>query len=264
MAEVTRVEGSGIFLKLLEYNNLEGLMMRNELSKRRYRTNSKLVKVNRRVVVMVLRVDTEGNNVDLSKKRVAPAERIKFYESFKNNAKFHNIMKQVCARCDYSLEGLYESFAWKLYEDFPQGINGLELLNNDPEKFFSKYTVPEEVKPSLVENVKKRLAKKVRKIQAIIEVNCYNPSGVNSIRKAIIAGENAVEDKSVKIKLMKSPKFFVTTQTKDLEAGTNNVMKACEAIEKEILRLKGLYSIIESAKVEEEEAPENSEDEYLM
>ena len=59
MVEITRVTETGVYAKLLEYNDLEGLMILSEVSKRRWRSIHKLVRVGRQEIVVVLRVDKD-------------------------------------------------------------------------------------------------------------------------------------------------------------------------------------------------------------
>jgi hypothetical protein len=62
----------GAYVALLEYNGIEGMILLSELSRRRIRSISKLIKVGRQEPVMVLRVDKEKGYIDLSKRRVSP------------------------------------------------------------------------------------------------------------------------------------------------------------------------------------------------
>ena len=62
------------YVSLLEYNNIEGMILLSELSRRRIRSINKLIRVNRNEVVMVLRVDKEKGYIDLSKRRVSPED----------------------------------------------------------------------------------------------------------------------------------------------------------------------------------------------
>lgn len=71
MVKVQRIAEMGAYVSLLEYNNLEGMILMNELSKRRFRSVTKLIKVGRLEVVMVLRVDPVKGYIDLSKRRCA-------------------------------------------------------------------------------------------------------------------------------------------------------------------------------------------------
>ena len=59
MVQVKSIAEMGAYVTLLEYNNIEGMILLSELSRRRIRSISKLIKVGRQEPVMVLRVDKE-------------------------------------------------------------------------------------------------------------------------------------------------------------------------------------------------------------
>ena len=50
-------------MKLLEYDNIDGMILLSELSRRRIRSIQKLIRVGRNEVVVVLRVDKEKGMV---------------------------------------------------------------------------------------------------------------------------------------------------------------------------------------------------------
>ena len=49
----------GAYVKLLEYDNIDGMILLSELSRRRIRSIQRLIRVGRNEVVVVLRVDKE-------------------------------------------------------------------------------------------------------------------------------------------------------------------------------------------------------------
>ena len=57
--QVKSIDEMGAYVKLLEYNNVEGMILMTELSRRRIRSINKLLRVGKQEVVMVLRVDKE-------------------------------------------------------------------------------------------------------------------------------------------------------------------------------------------------------------
>ena len=59
VVNVTEIGEMGAYVQLLEYNNIQGMILLSELSRRRIRSINKLVRVNRTEVVMVIRVDKE-------------------------------------------------------------------------------------------------------------------------------------------------------------------------------------------------------------
>jgi predicted RNA-binding protein with RPS1 domain len=56
----------GAYVKLLEYDNIDGMILLSELSRRRIRSIQKLIRVGRNEVVVVLRVDKEKGWSQLS------------------------------------------------------------------------------------------------------------------------------------------------------------------------------------------------------
>lgn len=56
----------GAYVKLLEYDNIDGMILLSELSRRRIRSIQKLIRVGRNEVVVVLRVDKEKGELSHS------------------------------------------------------------------------------------------------------------------------------------------------------------------------------------------------------
>lgn len=59
VVNVRQIAEVGAYVHLLEYNNIEGMILLSELSRRRIRSIQKLIRVGRNEVVVVLRVDKE-------------------------------------------------------------------------------------------------------------------------------------------------------------------------------------------------------------
>lgn len=62
MVKVKQIAEMGAYVSLLEYNNIEGMILLSELSRRRIRSINKLIRVGRNEVVVVLRVDKDKGN----------------------------------------------------------------------------------------------------------------------------------------------------------------------------------------------------------
>ena len=56
---VTSIAEMGAYVHLLEYNNVEGMILLSELSRRRIRSINKLIRVGRDECVVVIRVDKD-------------------------------------------------------------------------------------------------------------------------------------------------------------------------------------------------------------
>lgn len=94
----------GAYVALLEYNNIEGMILLSELSRRRIRSISSLIKVGRQEPVMVLRVDKEKGYIDLSKRRVSEEDVAGCEERYNKSKLVHSIMRHVADTMDADLE----------------------------------------------------------------------------------------------------------------------------------------------------------------
>lgn len=64
MVNVRSIGEMGAYVHLLEYNNIEGMILLSELSRRRIRSINKLIRVGKTEPVVVIRVDKEkGKNL---------------------------------------------------------------------------------------------------------------------------------------------------------------------------------------------------------
>ena len=66
MVNVRSIAEMGAYVHLLEYNNIEGMILLSELSRRRIRSINKLIRVGRSECVVVIRVDKDKGSLLLS------------------------------------------------------------------------------------------------------------------------------------------------------------------------------------------------------
>ena len=63
MVKVADIADMGAYVHLLEYNNIEGMVLLSELSRRRIRSINKLIRKGRDECVVVIRVDKDKGNI---------------------------------------------------------------------------------------------------------------------------------------------------------------------------------------------------------
>merc|ERR1712196_594531 len=95
MVNVRNIAEMGAYVSLLEYNNVEGMILLSELSRRRIRSINKLIRIGKQEVCMVLRVDKEKGYIDLSKRRVSQEDIQKCDERFQRSKSVHSIVRHV-------------------------------------------------------------------------------------------------------------------------------------------------------------------------
>jgi len=177
MVQVRQIAEMGAYVKLLEYDNIEGMILLSELSRRRIRSIQKLIRVGRNEVVVVLRVDKEKGYIDLSKRRVSPEDITKCEERYMKARTVSSIMRHVASRLpaldpdaeqdgggasagaetkkdkdkevadgvvppigpseEERLEKLYEQIAWPLGKKYGSMYDAFKLSLTEPDVVFS-------------------------------------------------------------------------------------------------------------------------------
>ena len=134
----------GAYVKLLEFDNIDGMILLSELSRRRIRSIQKLIRVGRNEVVVVLRVDKEKGSykitqcdsavanippgyIDLSKRRVSSEDMIKCEERYNKSKTVHLIMRHVAEKTQTPIETLYETISWPLNRKYGHAIDAFKL-----------------------------------------------------------------------------------------------------------------------------------------
>jgi len=117
----------GAYVKLLEFDDIDGMILLSELSRRRIRSIQKLIRVGRNEVVVVLRVDKEKGYIDLSKRRVSPEDIKKCEERYNKSKMVHSIMRHVAEKTLTPIEKLYETIGWPLNKSYGHAIDAFKL-----------------------------------------------------------------------------------------------------------------------------------------
>eukprot|EP01018_Ginkgo_biloba_P004282 Gb_28065 [translate_table: standard] len=268
MIQVKNIADMGAYVSLLEYNNIEGMILFSELSRRRIRSVSSLIKVGRQETVMVLRVDKEKGYIDLSKRRVSEEDIQACEERYNKSKLVHSIMRHVAETLDADLEDLYIHVGWPLYRKYGHAFEAFKVIVTDPDSVLNNLTrevkeigpdgqevikvepaMSDDVKDALIKNIRRRMTPQPLKIRADIELKCFQFDGVLHIKEAMKKAEaEGNSDCPVKIKLVAPPLYVLTTQTLDKEEGISVLEAAIKACGKEIEKHKGKMAVKEAPR----------------
>lgn len=247
MVNVRNIADMGAYVSLLEYNNIEGMILLSELSRRRIRSIHKLIRVGRNEVVMVLRVDQEKGYIDLSKRRVSPADVAACEDKFNKAKAVHGVLRHLADRKGLILNELYEKIGWPLYRKYGHAYDAfkLALTEGDAEQDpFAELAIPDEIKEELKAYIRRRLAPQPIKIRANVEVSCFTYEGIDAIREALFAGiACGGENTPIKIKLIAPPIYVLSTMTLEKDAGIALLNKSIETIENSIVSKGGKMDV---------------------
>uniref|UniRef100_A0A8C9SC84 Eukaryotic translation initiation factor 2 subunit 1 n=1 Tax=Scleropages formosus TaxID=113540 RepID=A0A8C9SC84_SCLFO len=254
MVNVRSIAEMGAYVSLLEYNDIEGMILLSELSRRRIRSINKLIRIGRNECVVVIRVDKEKGYIDLSKRRVSPEEAIKCEDKFTKSKTVYSILRHVAEVLDYNkdeqLESLYQRTAWVFDEKYKRPGYGAYDVFNSPSILIRDCHLTEDERRVLIDNINRRLTPQAVKIRADVEVACYGYEGIDAVKEALRAGLNcSTEAMPIKINLIAPPRYVMTTTTLERTEGLSVLNQAMTAIKEKIEEKRGVFNIQMEPKV---------------
>ncbi|MCJ1278800.1 hypothetical protein MMC21_006618 [Puttea exsequens] len=189
MVNVKQIAEMGAYVKLLEYDNIDGMILLSELSRRRIRSIQKLIRVGRNEVVVVLRVDKEKGYIDLSKRRVSAEDIVKCEERFNKGKMVASIMRHVAEKTRTPMETLYQDIGWPLNKKYGHAVDAFKLSITNPDVWAEVSFPSEVVKSELQSYISKRLTPQPTKVRADVEVTCFGYEGIDAVKSALRAAE---------------------------------------------------------------------------
>lgn len=244
MVNVQEIAEMGAYVKLLEYDNIEGMVLLSELSRRRIRSIQKLIRVGKNEVAVVLRVDKEKGYIDLSKRRVSAEDIVKCDERYNKSKAVHSILRHCAEKFSISLETLYQSVGWPLSRKYGHAYDAFKLSITDPTIFDIVEAPTADVLNELKLYISRRLTPQAIKIRADVEVSCFSYEGIDAIKEALKAAEAVSTDQmQVKAKLVAAPSYVISVQALDKNLGIALLDKAIEAVSSVIVEKGGLCKV---------------------
>ena len=268
MANVNRIEDMGAYCSLMEYNNIEGMILMSEVSRRRIRSLNKHLRVGRNECVVVIRVDEVKGYIDLSKRRVSAEEAEKFQDRFIKAKTINQILRHTADTLDFKtneeFEDLYNKTAWAIDEKKDQKGACYEVFKKaaiDP-SVLNPLNLDEKVLEVLLICIGRRLTHQPVKLRATFELNCYTYEGIEAIKQALREGlKYSSESMPLQINLIAPPKYIMTTTTLDHTDGVTKLRSALYAIKQAIEDRQGKYNLVAEPRVATETDDQELENE---
>jgi len=256
MVNVRSIADMGAYVHLLEYNNIEGMILLSELSRRRIRSINKLIRVGRTEPVVVIRVDKDKGYIDLSKRRVSKEDIERCTEKYSKAKAVNSIVRHVAEILGFKnndeLEELYKKTAWYFeskskkqgtaYDYFKQAVADPQLLD--------ALGLEDNTKTVLLENIQRKLTQQAVKIRADFECSCFTYEGIDAVKDALRAGiAIGSPEIPIKINLIAPPVYVMTCSTPERADGLTMLNDACKAVEEKIKGSGGNFVIQMAPKV---------------
>ncbi|KAI3381125.1 hypothetical protein SNEBB_007539 [Seison nebaliae] len=216
MVNVNQIDEMGAYVRLMEYDGIEGMILLSELSRRRIRSINRLIRVGREECVVVTRVDQSKGYIDLSKRRATQEDKLKCREKYEKGKTINSILRHVAELLKFDssqLEQLYEKTAWYFDRKTGKDNGSYEVFKrcvSDP-SLLDECEISEEVRDVLLKNINHRLTNQSIKVVSKIRVYCFTYDGVNAVREALLKGlELSSTTFPFEITLVATPTYMIT------------------------------------------------------
>jgi translation initiation factor 2 subunit 1 len=230
IATVETVTDYGAYAKLDEYNK-RGLLHVSEISSSWIRNIRDFVREGQKVVLKVLRVDTEKGHIDLSLRRVTKREKIEKILSWKKDRKAEAPLRGVAEKVGlpdgevYEKAGAVVEEEYGLYEGFEKAVKeGAEVL--------TRIGVPEDLAKAFAEVAGERIHVKMVRVKGTIEIRCMKPSGVKIIKDSSLNAEKAekTKDADVRFYVVAAPKYSIEVLAENYKRAEEVMQKVAESV----------------------------------
>ena len=215
MCNVEKIQEECIYVKLIEYDNIEGMVQLADASTRRKRKAVCLLKINKKYPLLVVRIDKEKKYIDLSNKFLSDEDRenacsrynkytftVKILKSFistKNNNKFDKSLL-----IEYAEKTLWKIEPRKCYEYI--------IDSYIQHKNFDIFDLTDLENNIFRQTLEKSLGNILFKSQLIFMARNTNFRGVNTLKDCF----NKIKDEfKVLIMLDVAPNYYVQIESED-------------------------------------------------
>ncbi len=232
VATVLRIVDYGAYVKLDEYQGIEGLVHIQEISSTWVRNIRNHAREGQKLVLKVLRVNTQRNQVDLSLRRVTGRDKSEKMLEWKKERKAESIIRSTADKLQKT-QGETETVRKALLDKFGGLYSPLEEALEEGSESLLEAGVAPEWAQALAEISKTRIRLEKSKVRATLSVFCHKPGGLDKVKQAFASGKKVRKPRGTEVKIYSvgAPKYRVEVEAKSFEAAE----KALNSVVDEVL-----------------------------
>ncbi|MFW9769269.1 MAG: translation initiation factor IF-2 subunit alpha [Candidatus Thorarchaeota archaeon] len=220
IAVATKVANYGAYVILPEYGDKEGFIHISEISSTWVRNIRNHIQENQRVVVRVLKVDTDKMHIDCSLRRVSTEAKRTKNNEWKRAQKAEKLLELIAKENDMTLEEVYDKIGWPIEDVFGEIYKGLERASDGGVEVFDDVVATKKLRKQVADLAKQRIEIPSVEIDGEMTIIVPGPDGVEVIKKALSKGlnEGKKHDKSsTEIYTLGSPRYKLRIVSPDYQ-----------------------------------------------
>jgi translation initiation factor 2 subunit 1 len=238
VATVTRVVDYGAYVKLDEYDGVEGLIHISEIASTYVKNIRVHVREGLKLVLKVLRVSPQRAQVDLSLRRVTGREKSEKMLEWKKVKKADSIIKGAAERLKIGEEDTSKVKA-VIYEKFDNPYDAFEEAIDEGDEIFTKLGISEDWAKVLTEVARSKIRLEKAKVTGTVELTCAKTAGVEAVRQALRGVKKVKKTRgtSIKVYAVGAPRYRIEVRSKEI---TDAQATLNLAIDEALAAIKGL------------------------
>ncbi len=244
LCTVTNIQFHSVFVDLDEYVK-PGMIHISEISPGRIRNIRDFVKEGKKVVCLVLRINTEKGHIDLSLRRVNESQKRNKINQVKQEQLVENIIEHVAKKLNLDVKTLFNKVASKV-KDYPSLYHYFESIVSGESSIKDPGLSQEETK-LLDETIKQRIKLHEVEIRGALTLKSYSPDGVDVVKAILTKAEESGKG-NISILFTGGGKYKVSVKSSDYKNAEKILEKSLSIIETAIKKDQGDYEFVRAEK----------------
>lgn len=226
VVKVTKVLGYGVFVELLEYDDLKGFIHISQVASRWVKNIRNYVKENQIRAAAVLSIKAEREQIDLSLNKVSAGAQRKKIEEWKQFKREQKLIEVLASENKKSFDDTWNEVAEPLIEE-----------NKSLMKSFQEISLSKEISPSVPKKWHKSLLKLIEKnvvvpekvVKSVLQLTSTASDGVEIIKKTLNEIEKQGSNEArIDLYYLGSGKYMVKVISYDYKLGEKTLKEAIE------------------------------------
>jgi translation initiation factor 2 subunit 1 len=241
ICKISKVTNFGVFVELLEYDNIEGFVHVSQISSSWVKNIHNHVKLNQIRAAKVLKIDTHKNHIDLSFNRVAPSDEKRKISDYRLFKRAQGLLTTVSKQTGISQNDLWTKIADPLLSVDKNLYTGfINLLKYGVDKY---PMLDKEIALKVIDVLEKNITIKNKIITKTLKISCLKENGVEIIKEGCT---KVLKKNKVEIDYVGPGKYTLRTTGIDYKEASKEFNNTVENLQKNLKECE--FSVVDVNK----------------
>ena len=234
--KVKNIENYGVFVELIEYDK-EGFIHVSKITSGWVKNIRSHVSEGQLRVASVMKVDRQKDLIDLSMRKVSPAQEKRRMDEWKRVKHSMKVFNRACTSLKENFDQASKETLPKLETEYEDLYSALEACSLEGVAALKNVNISDKWKKALTEEAKKSISPPSVEIRGTLTMKIYSPDGADIIKKI----GDKISSKQVDLKYISAPEYLLSIKATDYPQAENILEKTLKQVEESVKSSKGEY-----------------------